>query len=245
MRSSHLQWRAKCSTLHLHAPGRVLVEEGVDRHSREGALEVAGPVSSDDVRARARELASACGWSLTVDAFASESNRVLPRFFARYAEPLAEAEDAFTVPDWARSPCPACGLCHRETLFAFPPPAMLNHFVAKARADGIRAVVVTPLAVSAPYWNKLLRSSVVTNPDGYIRMRRQSAALGSDAPGQLAIFAVDFSPHSTRRHAHPSAPRCGREGEFLGRCPSGSPADQAERARIHADLAALALDLRR
>jgi hypothetical protein len=245
MRSSHLQRRVKCSTLHLHAPGRVLVEEGVDRHSREGALEVAGPVSSDDVRARAHKLASACGWSLTVDAFASESNRVLPRFFARYAEPLAEAEDAFTVPDWARSSCPACGLCHLETLFAFPPPAMLNHFVAKARADGIRAVVVTPLAVSAPYWNKLLRASVVTNPDGYIRMRRQSAALGSDAPGQLAIFAVDFSPHSTRRHAHCPAPPCGREGEFRGRCPSGSPADQAERARIHADLAALALELRR
>ncbi len=84
------------------------------------ASEVAGPVSSDLVRAQARQLASLCGWSLTVDALASESNSLLPRFFARFAEPRAEAEYAFTVPSWAYSTCPACGALHRETLFAFP-----------------------------------------------------------------------------------------------------------------------------
>ena len=79
-------------------------------------------MSSDLVRAHARQLAAACGWTLTVDAFASESNALLPRYFARFAEPTAEAEDAFTVPSWAFSTCPACGALHRETLFAFPPP---------------------------------------------------------------------------------------------------------------------------
>ena len=107
-----------------------------------------------------------CGWALTVDAFASEANSLLPRFFARYAEPRAEVEDAFTVPDWTGSSCPTCGCSHRETLFAFPPPPLLNAFVAKARADGVRAIVATPLSVSAPYWNKLLRASVVPNADG-------------------------------------------------------------------------------
>jgi hypothetical protein len=33
-------------------------------------------------------------------------------------------------------------------------------------------VVVTPLAVSAPYWTKLLRASVVNNTDGYLRVRQ-------------------------------------------------------------------------
>ena len=123
----------------------------------------------------------------------------LPRFFARYAEARAEAEDAFGVHDWDRSTCPACGMIHRETLFAFPPAVLLNRFVTKARADGARAVVVTPLAVSAPYWTKLLRASVVNNSDGYIRVRRQQAASSdSDAAGELAIFAVDFSPWSRR-----------------------------------------------
>ena len=78
------------------------------------------------------------------------------KFFARFAEPQAEAEDAFTVGDWGCSPCPICGQSHREVLFAFPPPNLLNRFVITAQADGVRAVVITPLAVSAPYWTKLL-----------------------------------------------------------------------------------------
>ena len=184
MRSCLLQRRVRCQTLLLHAPGRVLMDEGVDDHSRDGALEVAGPVSSALVRRRALALAVSCGWSLSVDAFASESNSVLPRFFARYAEPAAECEDAFTVSDWGYSTCPACGNTHRETLFAFPPPPLLNAFVAKARADGVRAVVITPLSVAAPFWNKLLRASVVPNAEGYLRVRRQPARLDSDVAGE-------------------------------------------------------------
>ncbi len=150
----------------------MLVDEGVDDHSRRGTLEVAGPVSSTKVRERSLRLADACSWKITLDTFASESNTLLPRFFARYAEPSAEAENAFTVPDWAYSKFPACGQVHRETLFAYPPPELLNPFIAKASADGTRAIVVTPLAVSAPFWNKLLRSSVTPNEEGYIRVRR-------------------------------------------------------------------------
>ena len=41
MRSCLLQRRVRCQTLLLHAPGRVLMDEGVDDHSRDGALEVA------------------------------------------------------------------------------------------------------------------------------------------------------------------------------------------------------------
>ena len=55
-------------------------------------------------------------------------------------------------------------------------------------------VVVTPLAVSAPWWNKLLRASVVPNEEGYLRVRKQQSQLGSDVEGELAIFAVDFAP---------------------------------------------------
>jgi hypothetical protein len=121
MRSCIAQRQARCLVLTLHAPGRVPVEEGVDDHSRAGALEITGPVSSRLVRQRALTLAASCGWTLTVDAFASDSNSLLPRFFARYAEPSAEAEDAFPVPDWAASACPACGCDHHEAL-SRPPP---------------------------------------------------------------------------------------------------------------------------
>ena len=76
-------------------------------------MDIAGPVSSSLVRDHSLKLAQSLGWTLMVDAFASKSNSLLPRFFARYAEPEAEAEDAFTVPDWARSLCPSCDHCHR------------------------------------------------------------------------------------------------------------------------------------
>ena len=125
-----------------------------------------------------------------------------------------------------------------------PPPPLLNAFVAKARADGARAVVVTPLSVAAPFWNKLLRASVVPNAEGYLRVRRQQSNLGSDVDGELAIFAVDFASCSSRSRAVPCSPPCGHETDFRGRCPTGSPADQAERARIHAELRAVGLALR-
>ena len=46
MRACRLQLLIGCNTLYLHAPGRTLVDEGVDDYSRSGALDVAGPVSS-------------------------------------------------------------------------------------------------------------------------------------------------------------------------------------------------------
>ena len=245
IRFAHLQRRIRCNTLFLHAPGRVLVDEGVDDLSRMGALDIAGPVSSPRVRELSLRLAASCGWKLTVDAFASEANSFLPRFFARYAEPAAEAEDAFTVPDWACSSCPACGNIHRETLFAYPPPPMLNRFVAKARADGASAIVITPLAVAAPFWNKLLRASVNANSEGYVRVRHELAPPESDAPGELAIFAVDFSPSSPRPCLTRCSPACGKEFLLRGRPLLGSVSDQAERARIHAELDNLSNSLER
>jgi hypothetical protein len=38
MRACQLQHRVRCNPLYLHAPGRVLVAEGIDAHSRDGAL---------------------------------------------------------------------------------------------------------------------------------------------------------------------------------------------------------------
>ena len=244
MRSCRLQHRIRCHALYLHAPGRTLVEEGVDDYSRAGALEVTGPVSSPFVRERVLALARSLGWPITIDAFATESNALVPRFFARYAEPRAEAEDAFTVPDWACSVCPHCAQPHRETLFAFPPPPLLPAFVAKARADGVRAIVVAPLAVASPSWNKLLRASVIRNGEGYLRVRRQHPFPDADVAGELAIFAVDFAALSSRTRAVPASPPCGSAACFRGRDPLGSPHDRAERARIHAELAAVGLALR-
>ena len=85
------------------------------------------------LHSKALQLAKLYGWRLIIDAFASESNSLLPRFFAPYAEPAAESEDAFTACDWDQSTCPKCGLAHREALFAYLPPALLNRLSPKHR----------------------------------------------------------------------------------------------------------------
>ena len=229
----------------LHAPGRVLIDEGVDDLSRDFAIQVSGPVSNAYLRDLAASLLASCGWSLTIDAFASTDNAIMPRFFARFAEPAAEFEDAFGVPDWGVSRCPHCHQHHREVLFAYPPDHVINRFIAKAAADGVRALVVVPLAVTAPFWHKLLRSSVVANGAGYVRYRSvQSAAPATAASMDLALFAVDFAPVQLRSRPYTTTPDCGHAAAFRGRPPAGSPHDQEERARIHAALQDLRTDLR-
>ncbi len=129
--------------------------------------------------------------------------------------------------------------------YTYPPPSLLNRFVGKARTDEIRAIVVTPLAVAAPYWNKLLRASVVPGEDGFLRMaRQQSAPQHSDCSEELAVFAVDFSSGTIRRSLPPCAPSCGAEATFRGRPPLGSLLDQEDRARIRQRIATLGLALR-
>ena len=96
----------------------------------------AAPPPPPLLRSKALQLAKLYGWQLIIDAFASESNSLLQRFFAPYAEPAAESEDAFTACDWDQSTCPKCGLAHREALFAYLPPARLNRLSPKHRRTG-------------------------------------------------------------------------------------------------------------
>ena len=48
------------------------------------------------------------------DAFASASNARAARYWIefKFPEPGSDAIDALSVPDWASSPCPVCGLAH-------------------------------------------------------------------------------------------------------------------------------------
>jgi hypothetical protein len=134
-----------------------------------------------------------------------------------YAEPRAEVEDAFAIGDCDRSLCPFCGHCHREVLYAFPPTALLNHFVAKARADGVRAILVTPLAVSAPYWANssaplLSPTRTATSGSGVRRLR---------PPTRIPLASSLSSPSTSPRGAstNPSIRRT---------CPAGwNPASAA------------------
>ena len=116
--------------------------------------------------------------------------------------------------------------------------------IAKAQADEVLAIVVTPLAASAPYWPKLLRAALVTNKSGYIRLRSQQHC----PPVPTPRVSSPFSPSTSRPTPpatvppHPLPPAA--TTEHRGRLTAGSPHDQSERRRIHEELAAAQLALR-
>jgi hypothetical protein len=97
-------------------------------------------------------------------------------------------------------------VAHREVVYAFPPSQLVRPAVEKACADRALCVLVVPVAILAPHWNKLLAASVLPHRspylDGFFRIRdpaRSVAWSGSSAaPAELAVFACDFGRLSPR-----------------------------------------------
>ena len=90
------------------------------------------------------------GDSISIDLFATADNALVPRFYACHKEPLAEGMDALAQPDWGRSACLHCGLVNREFAYAFLNRGQLPRFLAKARADGMRGIIIAPFTPSSP-----------------------------------------------------------------------------------------------
>ena len=228
-----------------HVPGLSLVEEGVDGASRAGThfgpdanlAHVLGPRVSDGLWASISSLLEPLRWRVTVDLFATESNARAERYFSRFGEPGAEAVDAFAVPDWAASQCPRCADQHREVGYAYPPHPLIRNFVKKAIADAMLCVVVVPVAVTAPYWHKLVRASVLDSRpavDGFFRVRNPHKVVEGAAgtlPSELAVFACDFS----RLHPRSDLPgpcRCAGAFARRPRPACGGHGDLEDRRRL-------------
>jgi hypothetical protein len=194
--------------LPLHGPGITLVAEGIDGASCSGAElgdgvnvdAILGPDVSDQLWSTAARAAADAGLGrATVDAFATESKARFPRL-ARFHDPGSEAICGLSMPDWARSACPTCGVDHRDVVYAYMPDHLVRAAVEKKMVDRTLCVLVVPVAILAPYWNHLLSASVLPlrapYADGFARVRRPAILvqnLGPGAPAELAVFACDFS----------------------------------------------------
>jgi hypothetical protein len=225
---------------YLHIPGEVMKAEGVDDLSRASARELRQSESTAELRRIVTQEATRLGATVSVDLFATADNALVPRFFARYPEPLAEGVDALSQPDWGRSLCPHCGTVHRECAFAFPPRALLPAFLAKARCDGLRGVVVVPFTPSDPAWPALASASltrvegqldpcvIVTNSATFVR-----AGDGPELGGaqRLAAMAVDFSRFSRRPFAS-LADACEQHRKARPRPALQGEGDAAVRSRL-------------
>ena len=259
MQRSALRVSRLCAEMDLdlllwHVPGSQLVEEGVDGASRGGQhfgedanLEsVVGPAVSDGLWNRIRAAAAGVGLVVTVDAFASESNRRAQRFWSRYGEPRSEAVDAMSVCDWGKSKCPGCGQWHREVVYAFPPSGLIRHVVRKAMVDRAVCMLVVPVATTASYWSKLVRYSLLGGkdaPDGYLRIRAPGAQLQHAAsydPKELAVFVCDFAPADGGQGSEVQlAPACAGAYRLRGRPLCGGEDDAVDRRRLREQLLVL------
>ena len=224
--------------LFLHAPGKTLVAEKVDEASRDGAKEVRGPAVTGMLRDAVFELAAAQGWNITVDLFASVSNSLVPRFFARYAEPDAEGVDALAQTSWSASSCPHCGKKHREIFYAFPPQALIPAFVKKAAADHAAGILIVPYAMTAAYWPRLKQASVTEGGLPWKSFKDPGKFLrdtGSFKPQALAVFALDFGRDVTTPDKRLSA-ACGQECAARRSETWELPADRIDRCNIDAKI---------
>jgi hypothetical protein len=180
------------------------------------------------------------GAPLSIDLFATADNALVPRFFSLFPEPLAEGVDALAQPDWGRSPSRRthCGALHRECVFEFPPRALLPAFVAKARADGLRGIVIARFTPSDPAWPALASASF-TVVDGQkdrcliLPNSAQFVCKGKDlgSAQRLAVLAVDFSRWSSWSSAGVAAP-CAAHGKHRPRPSLLSSQDVEDRQRI-------------
>jgi hypothetical protein len=230
--------------LFLHAPGEVMKAEGVDGLSRAGAKELRASESTQLLRSLIDDEARRHGERITLDVFASGDNAIVPRFFARHAEPAAEGVNAFAQLSWAVSLCPACGHRHREFPLIFPPRSLLHAAVDKLRADGVRGVVIAPYALSDPAWPSLMGASItrVANQRDACHILPASAIQRyvsdtSELGGaqRLAVFAVDFGRQRLGTFAEPEvAPPCGREREARPRPILQGAVGHEDRRRIAA-----------
>ena len=207
VRLNRAAYRNDLDLLLFHVPGLALVEAGIDGASRDGTTfgedanlsHVLGPRVCDQLWNDIAGLIRPLGWVITIDLFASESNARAERFASRYGEPGCETIDALSIPDWAESPCPQCGDRHREVAYAFPPHPLIRHCVQKAIADRGLCVLVVPVAITASYWHKLVRASVLRGRpavDGFLRVRNAARSVLDSLgqmPAELAVFACDFS----------------------------------------------------
>ena len=109
--------------------------------------------------------------------------------------------------------------------------------MAKAEADGIRAVIIVPFSITAFFWRRLLEASLPVDDRGapFVHLRNLTELL--ERPERykgtsLAMFAADFSRLRSRQ-ADPFFPGCEQEGAQRGRPRHGSPQDHADRLRIY------------
>jgi hypothetical protein len=166
-------------------------------------------------------------------------------FFSKFAETLSEAVDALIVTDWYFSSCIHCEDINCETIFAFPSPALIRQFVAKARADIARAVVIVPFTITSSYQPRLMSAAGLPVAVPSSTLESCNKGFFGNAPGCSRLLIV--CPNCARGRfrlqllARPgpdnTVPGCGQVRDWHRRPRFGHPVVCEYRRRIRHALA--------
>ncbi len=134
-------------------------------------------------------------WQCTVDRFASDRNKKLPRFNSKYTCEGSEGTDAFTV-DWSG-----------ETNWLVPPPQLVPRALEHLRNCHARGILVTPFWPSAKFWPFLftwqgpafpvVKWMEIRRGAQYIIAGNQPGSIFTPETfkGSLLVVALDASSH--------------------------------------------------
>jgi hypothetical protein len=212
----------------LHIPGTEMIANGVDELSREGAAEIAGPSLDEQMKAEILEMCNDANITITIDLFASCTNKFTDRYCSRFYEPESESTDAFAKQHWGCSRCPTCSsptkpVWHRDHCLAFLPPTMsLQKFVQKAQSDGFSGVIVTPAHQTSGFWRAIERTIVpgIGHELMFTKCKTRFAGRGQACKiDKFTAVLVNFT------NTHPSlfpelTPACAQVLERRQQCPA-------------------------
>ncbi len=143
--------------------GTTMVDTGVDRLSREEAIDKHDIRITEQGWHGATELAAAGGMRLTVDWFADPNNTRCGRFWSRQLATGAAGTDALTASSWGRHWCGACKAWHDQGAWIFPPIPLIPKVVGKLKADRAHGVALVPYRPDTTWWTTLAHACVGTD----------------------------------------------------------------------------------
>jgi hypothetical protein len=141
-------------------PGTTMLDEGVDRLSREAAIDTHDVRVTEQAWLQAQQLAREGGMQLSVDWFADANNHRLPTFWAKEHAAGATGINALSAATWGRTECTTCKTTHDHGAWVFAPIPLMNKVVAKLRADRAHGVALVPYRPDTVWWTALEHASV-------------------------------------------------------------------------------------
>jgi hypothetical protein len=218
----------------LWIPGSVMLDTGVDRLSREDAVDKHDVRVKDGTWTRARAMAAEGGMRLTVDWFADPHNARTKHFWSRQIAAGAAGTDALSASSWGRVRCMTCNADHDRGAWVFPPIPLLPKTIGKLKADGAHGVALVPFRPDTPWWTALTQAckgqgsvEEVTVDQAFSTSNlAERSAMYSGSNWRLCRFNFGADPPFVY------AEQCATPSKWIE--PTASPAELGHQRRLHA-----------